>query len=89
MIDQLLVKNNVERELTAADSPQENGISEQGIMLNYIQAMCMMAPAGLLKSNPELFGEALLHATHINNAMLLGENTQGLMGNIPKLGSVT
>ncbi len=29
MINQLLVENNVERELTAADSAQENGMAEQ------------------------------------------------------------
>ena len=79
----------MERELTAADSPQENGIAEQGITQNYIQAICMMAHAGLMKSNPDLFGEALLHAVHINNAMLVGEDTQGWIGNIPIFGSVT
>ena len=89
LIDQLLVEKNVERELTAADSPQENGIAEQGITQNYIQAMCMMAHAGLMKSNPDLFGEALVHAVHINNAMLVGEDTQGWIGNIPIFGSVT
>ncbi len=75
MIDQLLVENNVERELTAADSPHENGVGEQGITQNYIQAMCMMmAHAIRMKSNPELFEEALLHATHISNAMIVGED---------------
>ena len=47
-----------------------------------------MAHAGLMKSHSELFGEALKHATYINNAMLVGEDTQKLIGKIPVLGSV-
>jgi hypothetical protein len=88
MIDQLLNEKNVSRELTTADSPQENGIAEQGITQNIIHAMCMMAHAGLMKSHPDVFGEALKHATYINNAMLEGEETQKLIGTIPVFGSV-
>ena len=88
LIDQLLFEKNIERELTAADSPQENGIAEQAITQNFIQAMCIMAHAGLMKSYPDLFGEALKHATYINNAMLVGEDTQKLIGQIPVFGSV-
>jgi len=80
LIDQLLFEKNIERELTAADSPQENGIAEQAITQNFIQAMCIMAHAGLMKSHPDLFGEALKHATYINNALLVGEDTQKLVG---------
>ena len=88
MIDQLLAEKDIKRELTAADSPQENGIAEQGITTNYIQAICMMAQAGLMRSKPQLMGEALKHATYLNNKLLADEDPKNALAKIPVFGSV-
>ena len=47
-----------------------------------------MAHAGLMKRNPELMGEALLHATFLNNALLESADPKKKLEKIPIFGSV-
>ena len=48
----------------------------------------MMAQAGLMRSQPQLMGEALKHATYLNNKLLADEDPKNALAKIPVFGSV-
>ena len=79
MISDFLLEQRVKQEFTAAHSPQENGVAEQNIALNWTRALAFLANAGILKTIPESIGEAFIHAVYLNDLRIDGEEENMLL----------